>query len=72
MKIYKLNPVDSHKSFYGKAVVYEYDDGTRARGANVTANAIPAKSPASTYAKGMTFCACGFTLRNMSTMSSIL
>lgn len=29
MKIYKLNPVDSHKSFYGKTVVYEYDDGTR-------------------------------------------
>lgn len=29
MKIYKLEPVNGQKSFYGKAVVYEYDDGTR-------------------------------------------
>ena len=28
MKSYELLPNDSHKSFYGKARVYAYDDGT--------------------------------------------
>jgi len=28
MKIYELIPMDSHKSFYGKAKVYIADDGT--------------------------------------------
>lgn len=27
-KVYQLNPVDCRKSFYGKALVKVYDDGT--------------------------------------------
>ena len=28
-KVYQLNPVDCRKSFYGKALVKVYDDGTQ-------------------------------------------
>lgn len=30
VKIYELTPNDSHKSFYGKARVLEYEDGRKA------------------------------------------
>lgn len=29
MKVFELIPYDNRKSFYGKALVYEADDGTR-------------------------------------------